>query len=165
MARVSCECDHLQQTSWLSDNFLSMDSTVRLLARCVDIVDLKYDLIRFNAEKDRSHSAVLTTIVSESCRSLTKLGKAALKGMTATNTSLMVSSSCPLSAKVRLASTHSILSRSLSIKPYDSTNGISLSLSRNSKDKGLQLCTAFIRSTFLLSNCFLISDSILSKIG
>lgn len=50
-----------------------MDNTVRLLARCVDIVDLKYDLIRFSAEKDRSHSAVLTIIVSESCRSLTKL--------------------------------------------------------------------------------------------
>ena len=98
----------------LSDNFLSMDSIVRLLACCVDIVNLKYDLIHFSAEKDSSHSAELT-IVSESCRSLTKLGNAALKGITATSMSLMVSSSCTLSAKVRLANTHSILSRSLTL--------------------------------------------------
>jgi len=87
----------------LSDNFLSMDNTVRLLAHCVVIVDLKYDLIRFSAEKDRSHSVALTTIVSESCRSITKLGNAALKGRTALSTSLIVSSSCFLSARIHLA--------------------------------------------------------------
>ena len=78
MIKFSCECVHnaillflsfaankstTTSRQRLSDNFLSMDITVKLLAHCVDIVDLKYDLIRFRAEKDRSHSAVLTTIV------------------------------------------------------------------------------------------------------
>ena len=73
-------------------------------------MDIKYDLICFSAEKDHSQSAVLTIFVSESCRSLTKLEKAVLKGMTAASTPLIVSSSCILSARVRWASTHSILS-------------------------------------------------------
>ena len=150
MAMVSCECVHnaillfltfaankstTSSRERLSNNFLSIDITDKLLAHCVNIVDLKYDLICSSAEKDCSHSAVLTTVVSKSCRSLTKLRNAALKGMTAASMLLMISNSYPLSAKVRLASTHSILSRSLSIKPYDSTNGTSSSISRNSQDK------------------------------
>ena len=35
----------------VSDNSLSIDNTVKLLARCVDMVDLKYDFILFSAEK------------------------------------------------------------------------------------------------------------------
>ena len=56
---------------------------------------IRLDLIRFN---DRSHSAVLTIIVRESCSSFTKFGKAVLCGTTAASTSLMVLSSCCLSA-------------------------------------------------------------------
>ena len=73
----------------VSDSFPSTDNTVKLLERCVDIVDLKYDLIHFNSEKDCSHLAVLTTIVRESCN-FANSGKAVLSGKTAANTSLMV---------------------------------------------------------------------------
>ena len=148
----------------VSDSFLSTDNAVKLLERCVDIVDFKYDLIHFNAEKDCSHSAVLTTIVRESCNFANSL-KAVLSGKTAANTSLMVLSSCYLSARVHLASTHSIVRRSLSIKSYDSTNGNILSISRNCAAEGLQLCTVFSSPMFLLSNHLFSSDNMPSKVG
>ena len=48
-----------------------MDSNAILFRRCSDIVERRYVFIRFNAEKDRSQEAVLTTIVSTSYKTLT----------------------------------------------------------------------------------------------
>ena len=95
----------------LSASRRSIESVAKLIKRSSDIVERRYDLMRFSAENDRSHSAVLTTIVSASCSNLTRFGKADFSGAISRSTSLMVSSS--LSARVQLASQYPVDSKSI----------------------------------------------------
>ena len=61
------------------------------------IVDCKYmyDLMCFSAEKHHSHCEELTAIVSTILRSFTKDGKASVKGISSSNTSLHMVSITP----------------------------------------------------------------------
>ena len=64
--------------------FVSMARTAKLVSLCSDIVDLKYVLIRFKADKDLSHWAVLTEIVRAIFKIFSSVGKAALSGVSCT---------------------------------------------------------------------------------
>ena len=80
-------------------------------------------MIRFSAENDRSHLAVLTAIVREICSNFSRVGNASLREEIPSRTSLMLSRS--LAFKVFLANEHSIDNKLMS-KPWDSASGSKL---------------------------------------
>ena len=92
------------------DNSFSVDNTAKSVSRCSDMEDCKYVFVRFNAEKDLSHSAVLTKMVKPIWNTLGNVGNAARNGNTSLSTSLILEISLPTS--VRFAKMHSIVSDS-----------------------------------------------------
>ena len=147
----------------LSDKSYSIDKTVISLSRCSDIVVRKWVLIRFNAENDLSHWAVLTTVVNAICNKLFNVGKAAPSGKTILKAFNTESISLP--CKTLLASEHSLVSRECPIHKIMQASGFRQAMSRNFCEFGLQACKAFMCSRFTLENLRSISDRMWSYTG